>query len=163
MAIVALILWAVTACIGVSLLTAGNAARRRAASSVPAASRPARYAAVPLTADGKPPPGPRTKVAAPPGEHPFLQFSHLALAVVGLAFWFLFVFIHDRPLAWISFGVLVVNIGAGLSWLAVNTRATGRREDGGRTFPPRLIVLHGGAAAVAIALTVVTALVASHR
>ena len=162
MAVVALVLWAVTASAGVALLRTGIAARRLEAGPAPAASRPARSAAIPLTADGKPPPVPRTKVAAPPGEHPVLQFCHPALAVVGLAFWFLFVFIHDRPLAWISFGVLVVNIGAGLGWLAVNSRAARRREDGARRFPPRLIALHGLAAAVAITLTAVTALAASH-
>lgn len=168
----ALVLWAVTAGCGVALLSAGNSARRRAARQAepvtpaaagvaPAAAAPVRYAAVPLTAEGKPPKVPRTKVTAPPGEHPFLQFSHPALAVVGLACWFLFTFIHYRPLAWISAGVLAVTIAAGLSWLAGNTRAARHRPDSAPDYPPRLALLHGLAAAAAITLTVITAVVVS--
>jgi hypothetical protein len=162
LAITVLVLWVLTAAAGVSLLSTGNAARRLAAGPVRPAFGPARSAAVPLTDDGKPPPVPRTRVAAPPGEHPLLEFSHPALALTGLAFWFVFVLIHYRPLAWISFGVLVVTLGAGLSWLAANARAARRREGAARRFPPRLIVFHGLAAAVALALTVLTALSASH-
>ena len=162
MAIAVLILWLVTAGAGMTLLTKGTAARRRAAAPVPAASTPARFAAVPLTDDGRPPPVPRTRVATPPGEHPLLEFSHPALALIGLAFWFVFVLIHYRPLAWISFGVLVVTLCAGLSWLAANALAARRREHAARSFPPRLIVFHGLAATVALALTVLTAVSASH-
>lgn len=162
LAIAVLVLWVVTGGAGVSLLMKGNAARRRAAAPVPAASTPARFAAVPLTDDGKPPPVPRTRVATPPGEHPLLEFSHPALALIGLAFWFVFVLIHYRPLAWISFGVLAVTLGAGLSWLAANALAARRREHAARSFPLRLVVFHGLAATVALALTVLTALAASH-
>jgi hypothetical protein len=122
----------------------------------------ARYAALPLTEDGRPPPGPHVKVAAPPGEHPLLQFSHPALALTGLGFWLAFVLVHYRPLAWISFGILVVTAGAGLGWLTSNALAARRRQDAARTFPPRLIVLHGLAAAATLALTVLTALSAGH-
>jgi hypothetical protein len=162
LALVVLALWVVTAVAGVSLLSTGNAARRRTSPSVQIASTPARYGAVPLTADGKPPPVPRTRVAAPAGEHPLLEFSHPALALAGLAFWFVFVLIHYWPLAWISFGILVVTLCAGLSWLAANARAARRQEKAARPFPPRLIALHGLAAAVAFTLTVLTALSASH-
>ena len=162
MALVVLALWVVTASAGVALLSSGNAARRRTAPSAQMASTPARYGAVPLTADGKPPPVPRTRVAAPAGEHPLLEFSHPALALAGLAFWFVFVLIHYRPLAWISLGILVVTLGAGLSWLAANARAARRQQKAARPFPPRLIALHGLAAAVAFTLTVLTALTASH-
>jgi hypothetical protein len=162
LAITVLVLWVVTAGAGMSLLSTGNAARRLAAGPARTASTPARYSAVPLTDDGKPPPVPRTRVTAPPGEHPLLEFSHPALALAGLACWFVFVLIHYRPLAWISFGVLVVTLGAGLGWLAANARAARRRQHAARAFPPRLIALHGLAAAVAITLTVLTALSASH-
>jgi predicted alpha/beta-fold hydrolase len=162
LAITVLVLWVMTAAAGVALLSTGNAARRLAAGPVRTASGPARSAAVPLTDDGKPPPVPRTRVTVPPGEHPLLEFSHPALALAGLAFWFVFVLIHYRPLAWISFGILVVTLGAGLGWLAANALATRRRQDAARAFPPRLIVLHGLAGSVAIALTVLTALSASH-
>jgi hypothetical protein len=126
------------------------------------AGTPVRYAAVPLTQDGKPPRVPRVKVAAPPGEHPLLQFCHPALALIGFGFWLGFVLIHYRPLAWISFGILVVTVGAGLSWLAANVLAARRRQGAARAFPPRLIVLHGLAAAATLALTVLTVLFAAH-
>jgi hypothetical protein len=123
---------------------------------------PARYAALPLTEDGRPPPGPHVKVAAPPGEHPLLQFSHPALALTGLGFWLAFVLVHYRPLAWTSFGILVVTLGAGLGWLASSALAARRRQGAARTFPPRLIVLHGLAAAATLALTALAALSAGH-
>jgi hypothetical protein len=190
LAIAALILWVLTASAGLSLLNSGRAARGPAVgpaqpadaagpahpadaagdSAQPAGSAsgparsagtPVRYAAVPLTEDGKPPPVPRVKVAAPPGEHPLLQFCHPALALIGFGFWLGFVLVHYRPLAWISFGILVVTVSAGLGWLAANALAA-RRRRAARAFPPRLIVLHGLAAAATLALTVLTALFASH-
>jgi hypothetical protein len=190
LAIAALILWVLTASAGVSLLNSGRAARGPAVgpaqpadaagpahpadaagdSAQPAGSAsgparsagtPVRYAAVPLTEDGKPPPVPRVKVAAPPGEHPLLQFCHPALALIGFGFWLGFVLVHYRPLAWISFGILLFTVSAGLGWLAANALAA-RRRRAARAFPPRLIVLHGLAAAATLALTVLTALFASH-
>ena len=157
MAIAALVLWVLTASAGVSLLNSGRAARAPTAGAarraVPAAGAahpadaaggpaqpagsaggpaqsagaPVRFAAVPLTEDGRPPPVPHVKVAAPPGEHPLLQFCHPALALIGFGFWLAFVLVHYRPLAWISFGILVVTISAGLSWLTANTLAARRR------------------------------------
>jgi hypothetical protein len=195
-AIVALVLYVITAAAGVSLLGTGGAARRRAAEAgagtgeaasggaetlapaetphtaaqaTPAAAGAvrapglqARLAAVPLTADGKPPPGPKVKVAAPPGEHPLLEFSHPALAITGLACWFMYVFVRYTPFAWISFGILMVTIAIGLTWLGHNERAARRRLKGAWHFPPRLVLLHGTAAGVAILLSVLTALSASH-
>jgi hypothetical protein len=211
-AIVALVLYVITAAAGVALLGTGGAARRRAAEAeaavaeaavaeaaaaaggdaaggdaagagtlapaeagrvaaqttaaaaqaVRAPGLQARLGAVPLTADGKPPPGPKVKVAAPPGEHPLLEFSHPALAITGLACWFMYVFVRYTPFAWISFGILMVTISIGLTWLVHNKRAAGRRLKGAWHFPPRLVLLHGTAAAVAILLSVLTALSASH-
>ena len=142
----------------------GDSAQPAGSASGPArsAGTPVRYAAVPLTEDGKPPPVPRVKVAAPPGEHPLLQFCHPALALIGFGFWLGFVLVHYRPLAWISFGILVVTVSAGLGWLAANAMAVRRRHGAARAFPPRLIVLHGLAAAATLTLTVLTALFASH-
>jgi Flp pilus assembly protein TadB len=191
-AIVALVLYVITAAAGVSLLGTGGAARRReaeaeaaeaaskeagagaettlatahatspAAEAVRAPGLQARLAAVPLTAEGKPPPGPKVKVVAPPGEHPLLEFSHPALALTGLACWFMYVFVRYTPFAWISFGILMVAIAIGLSWMVHNLRAARHRLKGAWHFPPRLVLLHGTAAAVAIVLSVLTALSASH-
>jgi hypothetical protein len=160
LAIVTLLLWVVTAAAGVSLLSTGGAARR-AAAAARAPGTPARTGAIPLTDEGEPPPVPRAKVSTPPGEHPLLEFSHPALALTGLACWFMFVFVHYHPFAWISFGILVAAIGVGLSWLARNTRDARRQASATWRFPPRLVVLHGLSAAIAITLTVLTALSAS--
>ena len=161
LAIAALVLWVLNAGVGLTLLSSGNAARRRAAGPVRAVSAPARIPAVPLTEDGRPPRVPPAKVVAPPGEHPLLEFSHPALALTGLGFWFAFTLVHYRTFAWISIGVLVVTVGAGLGWLARNGRSGRRRHASARTFPPRLIVLHGLGATVVFALTLLTALAAA--
>jgi hypothetical protein len=162
-ALVVLVLWIATASAGVALLGAGGKARELAAESArAAAAAPAavRIGAIPLTAEGKPPPVPRTRVAAAPGEHPLLEFAHPALAVAGLACWIMFVFVHYRPMAWISLGILVVTLSAGLAWFARNLRAAARHAGAAWAFPPRLILAHGLAAAVAITLTILTALTA---
>jgi hypothetical protein len=198
LAIAALILWMLTASVGLSLLRSGRAAKGAAADAAqpadavgdpvepadaaagPApvdaaaagaaqttagaaqtAGAPARFAAIPLTEDGRPPPVPHVRVTAPPGEHPLLQFCHPALALIGFGFWLAFVLVHYRPLAWISFGILVITISAGLSWLTGNTLAA-RRRGAAYGFPPRLIALHGLAAAATLALAVLTALTAGH-
>jgi hypothetical protein len=164
-AIGVLILWLVTASAGVTLLRAGGAARRRAAGAErqahPAAPVPVRIGAIPLTADGKPPPVPHVRVATPPGEHPLLEFMHPALAVTGLAFWAMFTFVHYRPLAWIAFAILLVTLTVGLTWQALNRRARHRQARGAWAFPGRLLAVHAAAAACSITLTVLAALVAS--
>jgi hypothetical protein len=143
---------------------AGGPAQQAAAvgGAAPPADTPVRYAAVPLTEDGRPPPAPHAKVTAPPGEHPLLQFCHPALALIGFGFWLAFVLVGYRPLAWVSFGVLVVTLGAGLSWLTGNTLAARRQHGPAPAFPRRLIVLHGLGAAATLALTLLTALTAGH-
>ena len=161
MAIATLVLWMLNAGVGVTLLRAGNAARR-VAGPARAAAAPARIPAIPLTEDGRPPRVPPAKVVAPPGEHPLLEFSHPALALIGLGFWLAFTLVHYRTFAWISIGVLVVTVGAGLGWLARNGLTARRRPASARAFPRRLIVLHGLAATALIALTLFTALSVAH-
>ncbi|MGO8961751.1 MAG: hypothetical protein ACLQFR_30920 [Streptosporangiaceae bacterium] len=184
MAIVVLLLWLATAAIGLTMLRAGGAARKaavsRAAVSRPGSRQPgtlqaaglsaaglvpdapARLAAVPLAADGSPPPAPHTRVATPPGEHPLLEFSHPALAVTGLATWSMFVLVHYRPLAWIAFGILLVTMSAGLGWFSRSRSDAKRKLASAWVFPPRLIKLHGLAVVFSITLTVLTALSAAH-
>jgi hypothetical protein len=168
-AILTLVLWMLTAAAGLTLLRTGGNARRvaresaRAAelpSTTPAAVPAARSTAVPLTAAGLPPPAPHVRVTAEPGEHPLLEFTHPALAVAGMACWFMFTFVHYRPLAWISFGILVVTLSVGLGWLVRNNQALRNHATAAWHFPPRLIALHGFAAGVSIVLTVLTALIA---
>ena len=74
----------------------------------------------PGTGRAEPPPIPRVKVHAKPGEHPLLEFSHPALGLIGMGLWFVYVGTRHAPLAWASFGILVAAIAAGLSWLARN-------------------------------------------
>jgi hypothetical protein len=162
LAIVTLILWVITAAAGLSLLSAGGAARRIAAQAAQPASVPVRTGAIPLTEGGMPPPVPRAKFDAPTGDHPLLEFTHPALALTGLACWFMFVLVHYRPMAWISFAVLVATLALGLTWLLRNRQATKRHASAAWTFPPRLVLAHGLAATLSIALTVLTALTASH-
>jgi hypothetical protein len=173
LAIAALVLWIATAAVGVTLLRSGSTRRAAAADEVPAeevAADPVPASAgalvwigaVPLTAEGKPPRGPHVRVATPPGEHPLLEFSHPALAIAGVACWFMYTFVHYRPFAWISFGILVAALIVGLGWFLRNREAERRRLAGGWSFPPRLIALHGLAAGLSTTLTVVTALVATH-
>jgi hypothetical protein len=117
----------------------------------------------PAAGPAEPPPIPRVKVHARPGEHPLLEFSHPALGLIGMGLWFVYVGTRHAPLAWASFGILVAAIAAGLSWLARNRLAARR---GGRParagFPPRLVLLHGLTATGTFALAVLTALAASH-
>jgi hypothetical protein len=165
LAVVVLVLWLAAAAAGVTLLRAGGAARRIAAQTARAESRaeaPVRIGAIPLTEDGRPPPGPHVRVTSPPGEHPLLEFSHPALAVTGIACWLMFVLVHYRPFAWIAFAVLLVTMAVGLGWLAGNRRAARRDAGTGWTFPPRLILLHGLVVILAIGLTVLTAVSAAH-
>jgi hypothetical protein len=185
-AIAALVIWLCTAAAGMTLLVRGSRARRDAAAarSVPAPAP----APVPVPGAGRGPDGempdiPRVKVHATPGEHPLLEFCHPALGLVGLGLWFIYVGTGHRPLAWVAFGVLVVTIGAGLSWLirsarparparAAQTRHAAGATQGelagagaggpGRGLPARLILLHGLLATATFALVVLTALVASH-
>jgi hypothetical protein len=168
LAIAALVLWIATAAAGVTLLRSGRTLPAAAADEAPAEEVAAstnvlvRIGAVPLTAEGKPPPGPHVRVATPPGEHPLLEFSHPALAVTGVACWLMYTLVHYRPFAWISLAILVVTLLVGAGWFVRNREAAHRRLSGSWTFPPRLLALHGAAAGLSIALTVVTALVASH-
>jgi hypothetical protein len=161
LAIVVLLLWFATAAAGLTLLRAGGAARRAQVPRPAAAPAPARIGAVPLTADGKPPPTPHTRVTTPAGDHPLLEFSHPALAITGIACWMMFTLVHYRPLAWIAFVILVVTMLMGVTWLASSRRSARRQASPAWSFPPRLIWLHGLAAVCSITLTVLTAVTAS--
>lgn len=169
MAIAALVLWVLTAAAGVAVLVTGNAARRAAVTAAAPVPFPA---PVPVPVPARPgPPGtgelreiPKVTVHARPGDHPLLEFSHPALGVLGMGFWFIYVGTHHAPMAWISFGVLMAAIAAGLIWLGRNTRARrrSRRPVARARFAPRMVLLHGAAAAGTLALAVLTALSATH-
>ena len=97
-----------------------------------------------------------------PGLRELAEFAHPACGIIGLAFWLGYALVHNRALAWIAFGLAAVTACAGLAWFTANTRAARRRADGepGPSFSTRLIVLHGGAAALTFTLAALTALTA---
>ena len=192
MAIVVLILWFATAGAGLTLLRAGGSARRRqdgratpvpgplaaAVASVPGVEpRPAvdtglpasplagssqAVSAVPMTADGKPPPGPHVRIATPAGEHPLLEFSHPTLAIAGIACWMMFTFVHYRPMAWVAVAILSATALAGLAWLLRNWQDGRRQAAGAWPFPGKLIALHGAVAGSSLLLSVLAAVTAAH-
>ncbi len=98
-----------------------------------------------------------------PGLRFLLEFAHPASGIVGLGFWLGYTFVHYRALGWIAFGLVTATACLGLSWLGANIRAAGRRPEQGQpddepgpSFSTRLAVLHGGAAAVTLALATLT-------
>ncbi len=169
MAVAALVVWLLTAAAGTTLIIHGSLARREAdlaaARSAPARPVPA-PAPVPVPGAGRGPAGempdiPRVKVHATPGEHPLLEFCHPTLGLVGLGLWFIYLGTRHQPLAWVAFGVLMLTIAAGLSWLVRTTRSA--RAAGGprRILPGRLALLHGLLATATFVLAVLTALTAT--
>ena len=108
-----------------------------------------------------------------PGLRSLLEFAHPGSAIIGLGFWLGYTFVHPRALGWIAFGLVTVTVCLGLTWFTVNTRAAKRlnaaerqdatqpqgAEEPGPSFSTRLVVLHGGAAAVTFALATLTVLV----
>jgi hypothetical protein len=148
--IVALVLWTLTGAVGVALLAKVSEAARRAAApaDIPRTPVPEAAAKEPA-ASREPPPIPRVKVSAAPGEHPLLEFSHPLVAFIGLACWFAFVFVHYQTFASIGLVALVVTIAIGTYLLVMNNRDRAR---GVRSAPLRIIMLHGLAASATLAL-----------
>jgi hypothetical protein len=100
-----------------------------------------------------------------PGLRSLLEFAHPAFAIVGLGFWLGFTLVHDRGLGWIAFGLVTATVCLGLTWYTANTRAARTKNEAGSepapSFSPRLVFLHGSAAAVTFVLAALTALVLS--
>jgi|HubBroStandDraft_1064217.scaffolds.fasta_scaffold58552_2 hypothetical protein len=169
-----MVVWALTAGIGIYLLAVGFTAQRarvslpepkREDATVPGATVTG-AAALAGVLDGQAPgapPGARRPAAE---ESALLEFMHPALALLGLTVWIFFMVTGERPFAWIAFGVVVATVAAGLSWEATRRRNARRRERDasrpGTGFPPHLIMLHGLAAACTFALVVIAAVVAGH-
>ncbi len=93
-----------------------------------------------------------------PGARSLLEFAHPACGIVGVGFWLGFTFVHYRMLGWIAFGLVALTASLGLTWFAANTRAAKRRDEPGPSFSGRLIAVHGGAAALTVALAALAAL-----
>src|SRR5215470_6737053 len=103
---------------------------------------------------------------AMPGLRSLLEFAHPAFAIVGLGFWLGFTMVHDQALGWIAFGLVTATVCLGLTWYTANTRAarsTNAPEgEPAPAFRTGLVLLHGSAATVTLALAALTALILSH-
>lgn len=174
MGIAGMVIWALTAGIGIYLLAVGIAAQRAAASARARAATAAgadgpAAAGADSTAVGTQAlavvMGSKPAPVAPPEGSPLLEFTHPALALLGLTFWIFFVMTGDRLFAWIAFGVVVATVTAGLSWELSRRRAARAPTHGGRPgprFPPHLMLAHGLAASGTVALVVIAAVAAGH-
>jgi multisubunit Na+/H+ antiporter MnhC subunit len=148
-AVAALLLWLCTAAIGAYLLvtavhsgntepepeesvpvpaeqpaaaSAGPAAV--AAASTPRASPPAPAKSRRSDRDRFAPPSLRQARSEPlPGLKDLAEFTHPALAMIGIGFWLGYVVSRDRLFAVIGLGILLGAICAGVSLFTVNTRA----------------------------------------
>lgn len=168
MAIAALLLWMCTAAAGGYLL----ASRARPAGDepepVPSAAERATVpettvseSTVPQVRRAKdrfdPPSLVRAKNEPLPGMRALAEFAHPALAVIGLAFWILYVLSRDRVFAAIGLGILLGAICAGLSWFTANDRAAKRGRPYALHLSPRVLILHGAGAALTLLLTALIA------
>jgi hypothetical protein len=171
--IAGMVVWVLTAGIGVYLLAVGIAGNRKPAGRAqPAAgdreSAPvmaeATVVGAAALASGMVMPGGSvsTGTGAEGGESPLLEFVHPLLALTGLTFWIFFVMTDDRLFAWIGFAVVVTAVLAGLSWLLSSHRGSRGGHAGGPGFPGHLVTLHGLAAACTLALVVISAVTATH-
>jgi hypothetical protein len=80
-----------------------------------------------MKAGARVPPITHTRVAVQPGQHPLLEFMHPALGIIGLGSWIAFVATRYHAFAWVSFGVLLATIAAGLTWFTINRRHAAAR------------------------------------
>ena len=153
MAVAALLLWLCTAAIGAYLLVtaihSGNIEPEPEESvpvpaEQPAAASPGQTASpVPAASPSASPPAParlrrnaRARFAPPslrqarseplPGMKDLAEFTHPALAMIGIGFWLGYVVSRDRLFAVIGLGILLGAICAGVSLFTVNTRAARR-------------------------------------
>ena len=169
MAIAAMLFWMCTAAVGAYLLMsrvrpvdAGAEPEpqpeRVAAAGAPGAAgtveaaQPAPAAPAPRRAKDRfdPPSLARAKAEPIPGLRALAEFAHPALAIIGLAFWILYVLSRDRVFAAIGLGIILGAIAAGVSWFTANRRAVAAGRRDALSLSPRLLILHGAGAALTL-------------
>jgi hypothetical protein len=167
MAIVVLLLWALTASAGLRLLfTSGLGRAKRGSKESGAEQAPTPVLATagtigPLTErDAKR--AARARFDTPEliqsrkqsvgGFRDIVEFAHPACAIIGLAFWLGYTLVHNRALAWIAFGLAAFTACAGLAWFISNRKR--------QLFSAQLIAIHGAGAALTFVLAAVIALTA---
>ncbi|MGH3492090.1 MAG: hypothetical protein ACRDQ1_02485 [Sciscionella sp.] len=99
---------------------------------------------------------------------PLLIFSHVGLAVTGLAVWIGYLELRTRTLAWSALAILVLVASLGSTmfglWLrGGHGRSRGRHVSGPRHaaedhFPPPAVLAHGAFAVTTVVLVLLTAL-----
>ena len=88
---------------------------------------------------------------------PGLVFSHVALAVIGLVVWIVYLAVDKTALAWIAFVLLLPVAALGFTMLArwIPARRTGTAES---RFPVPVVIGHGLFAATTLVLVLLAAL-----
>jgi hypothetical protein len=103
-----------------------------------------------------------------PGVKDFAEFTHPALAMIGIGFWLGYLVSHRELFAVIGLGIVLGTICAGIWLFTVNTRAARRAaaaeaESGAAsgpaplTAPPLVLILHGAGAALTLLFVVLIA------
>jgi hypothetical protein len=176
-AIAALVLWLCTAGIGTYMLATATRFGAAAAEEEAAPAEPAPVPAAPETARAKvrdpfaPPSLQRERSESLPLMRSLIEFTHPALAMIGLGFWFGYVVSRDRTFLAIGLGIMLGAIAAGASWFTANHRAvkrTAAADAAGQpagdprfapqAFAPRVLILHGvGAALTLLIAALITA------
>jgi hypothetical protein len=192
-AVAALLLWLCTAAIGAYLLVtalhAGNAGREpeepvpvsaeALARAVAAASRhPANRRGAPPEAQPRlsrnerdifAPASLRQARSEPlPGLKDLAEFTHPALAMIGIGFWLGYVVSRDRLFAVIGLGILLGAICAGVTLFTVNARAARRAAADADSAPaatgtapltasPLVLILHAAGATLTLLFAVLIA------
>jgi hypothetical protein len=164
-AVAALLLWLCTATIGSYLLVTAIRAGNRDQEARPAepVSVPAAPAATPASARSRDifaPQSLRQAQSEPIASlRDVAEFSHPALAMIGIGFWLGYVVSRERLFAAIGLGILLGTICAGVSWYLVNQRdaaepGSERNRAQRLTASPRVLILHGAGAALTLLIAV---------
>jgi uncharacterized membrane protein len=92
--------------------------------------------------------------------HPGRLLLHVALAVLGLGLWIIYLGTDSEAFAWIALGLLAAVAAVGFSMFAISRRQThhtGRRRPAEQHFPRILVLGHGGLATITIVLVILAA------
>jgi hypothetical protein len=92
-----------------------------------------------------------------------LIFAHPVLATAGLSFWIGYILTGRPPLAWAGFGVLSASAMLGFVMLTRWLTGRGGRHARGaeQSFPARVVAMHGAVGLTTFALVLITATMAT--
>lgn len=164
MGVLALLAFALTAGVGVYLLVTSTRPGAGAAAEDEPAPAPAARSPQPDDRHRFDPPSLTAAKAAPiPGGRALAEFAHPLLGISAAACFFGYILTRNHAVAVIALGVCVAAVAAGVTWATVNARAARRAatsaapDPHAMAFTPRLLLLHGAGAAVAIVLSALIA------